>query len=49
MNLNWKCPVNIHWDYRLIEEGTGHETVDRLSILVTGQGLDQLLAVSEVN
>ena len=38
-------PLTIHWDGKLIEDITGHETVDRLPILVSGHGVDQLLAV----
>ncbi|GBP11189.1 hypothetical protein EVAR_6014_1 [Eumeta japonica] len=35
-------PLTVHWDGKLIEDITGHKTVDRLPILVSGQGVDQL-------
>ncbi|XP_063547373.1 uncharacterized protein LOC134754858 [Cydia strobilella] len=41
-------PLTIHWDGKLIEDITGHETVDRLPILVSGHGVDQLLAVPKL-
>ncbi|GBP75618.1 hypothetical protein EVAR_99218_1 [Eumeta japonica] len=30
-------PLTVHWDGKLIEDITGHKTVDRLPILVSGQ------------
>lgn len=42
-------PLTVHWDGKLIEDITGHETVDRLPILVSGQGVDQLLAVPKLD
>lgn len=41
-------PLTIHWDGKLIEDITGHKTVDRLPILVSGHGVDQLLAVPKL-
>lgn len=41
-------PLTVHWDGKLIEDITGHETVDRLPILVSGQGVDQLLSVPKL-
>lgn len=41
-------PLTIHWDGKMIEDITGHETVDRLPILVSGQGIDQLLSISKL-
>jgi hypothetical protein len=32
----------------MIQDITGHETVDRLPILVSGKGVDQLLAVPKL-
>lgn len=40
--------LTIHWDGKLIEDITGHKTVDRLPILVSGHGVDQLLAVPKL-
>lgn len=40
--------LTIHWDGKLIEDITGHETVDRLPILISGHGVDQLLAVPKL-
>ncbi|GBP69852.1 hypothetical protein EVAR_89356_1 [Eumeta japonica] len=42
-------PLTVHWDGKLIEDITGHKTVDRLPILVSGQGVDQLLAVPKLS
>lgn len=41
-------PLTIHWDGKLIEDILGHETVDRLPILVSGLGVDQLLGVPKL-
>lgn len=35
----------IHWDGKLMEDIRSKETVDRLPVIVSGQGVDQLLAV----
>jgi hypothetical protein len=40
-----EVPLTVHWDGKMIEDNTGRETVHRLPILVSGKGLDQLLAV----
>lgn len=47
--FNPNVPLVVHWDGKLIEDITGHKTVDRLPILVSGQGVDQLLSVPKVN
>ncbi|GBP84417.1 hypothetical protein EVAR_47804_1 [Eumeta japonica] len=44
-----ETPLTVHWDGKLIEDITGHETVDRLPILVSGNGVDQLLSVPKLN
>ncbi|GBP97218.1 hypothetical protein EVAR_103878_1 [Eumeta japonica] len=44
-----ETPLTVHWDGKLIEDITGHETVDRLPILVSGNGVDQLLSVNKLN
>ncbi|KAK4871560.1 hypothetical protein RN001_015684 [Aquatica leii] len=41
-------PLTIHWDEKLIEDVTGHKSVDRLPILVSGHGINQLLAVPKL-
>ena len=41
-------PLTIHWDGKLLEDSTGIQTVDRLLILVFGEGIDQLLAVPKM-
>ena len=37
-------PINIHWDGKLIADLIGDEKVDRLPILASSDGIDQLLA-----
>lgn len=41
-------PLTIHWDGKLLPDITGKETVDRLPILVSGEGVDQLLSVPKM-
>jgi len=41
-------PLTIHWDGKMLEDITGHKTVDRLPILVSGRNVDQLLAVPKL-
>jgi len=43
-----EVPLTIHWDGKLLPDITGKETVDRLPILVSGNGVDQLLAVPKL-
>ena len=38
-------PLTIHWDGKLMEDLTGKQHVDRLPVLVSGVGVDQLLGV----
>ncbi|CAH2101755.1 unnamed protein product [Euphydryas editha] len=47
--FNPNKPLTVHWDGKLIEDITGHKTVDRLPILVSGQGVNQLLAVPKLS
>ncbi|GBP95668.1 hypothetical protein EVAR_67874_1 [Eumeta japonica] len=42
-------PLTVHWNGKLLEDITGHETVDRLPILVSGQGIYQLLSVPKLD
>ena len=46
-----KCdvPLTIHWDGKLLEDITGEEVVDRLPVLVSGNGVDQLLGVPKLS
>lgn len=43
-----EVPLSIHWDGKMLEDITGHEVVDRLPILVSGKGIEQLLAVPKL-
>jgi len=43
-----EVPLTIHWDGKIIEDIIGHETVDRLPILVSGKSVDQLLAIPKL-
>ncbi|CAH0562819.1 unnamed protein product [Brassicogethes aeneus] len=47
--FNPNTPLAVHWDGKRIEDIIGHKTVDRLPILVSGQGVDQLLAVPKLS
>jgi len=38
----------IHWDGKMLEDITGKETVERLPIIVSGKGVDQLLGVPKL-
>ncbi|CAH0382016.1 unnamed protein product [Bemisia tabaci] len=42
-------PLTVHWDGKLLPSLTGREKVDRLPILVSGYGIDQLLAVAPLS
>lgn len=46
--LKRDVPLTIHWDGKLIQDITGDEIVDRLPILVSGNGVDQLLGVPKL-
>lgn len=41
-------PLTVHWDGKLLPDLTGKEKVDRLPILVSGAGVDQLLKVPKL-
>jgi hypothetical protein len=41
-------PLTIHWDGKLLEDITGDKVVDRLPILISGLGVDQLLGVPKL-
>lgn len=40
--------LTLHWDGKLLEDIAGRETVDRLPVLVSGAGVEQLLAVPKM-
>nr|XP_047146815.1 uncharacterized protein LOC124819345 [Hydra vulgaris] len=42
-------PLTIHWDGKLMKDLTGDEKVDRLPIVVSSDGVDQLLAVPKLS
>ena len=41
-------PLTVHWDGKLLMDLTGNEYVDRLPIIVTGVGVQQLLGVPKI-
>jgi len=41
-------PLTVHWDGKLMEDLTSHEHVERLPILISGAGVEQLLAVPKL-
>lgn len=51
LRINFKAsvPLTIHWDGKMMEDIVGRETVDRLPILISGEGIDQLLAVPKLS
>ena len=44
-----EVPLTIHWDGKILEDIAGRETVDRLPILVSGEGVEQLLNVPKLD
>ena len=42
-------PLTIHWDGKLMNDLTGEEKVDRLPIIVSGSGIDQLLSIPKLS
>lgn len=41
-------PLTLHWDGKLMSDLTGREIVDRLPILVSGDGMQKILAVPKL-
>ena len=41
--------LTVHWDGKLLEDLTGHETVDRLPIIITGKETNQLLGIPKLS
>ena len=42
-------PLVVHWDGKLLKDLTGNELVDRLPVIVSGAGVDQLLGVPKLH
>jgi len=48
-NFSIEFPLLLHWDGKLLPDITGSkETVDRIAVIVTGNGLEKLLAVPKI-
>ena len=44
-----ECPLLLHWDGKLLPDIAGSkETVDRIAVIVTGNGVEKLLAVPKI-
>ena len=44
-----QCPLLLHWDGKLLTDiGGMKETVDRIAVIVTGNGVEKLLAVPKI-
>ena len=48
-NYETDKPLIIHWDGKLLEDITGNEVVDRLPVLISGSGENQLLGVPKID
>jgi len=48
-SFNPTVPLTVHWDGKLLPDLTGRNTVDRLPILVTGYGIEKLLAAPKLD
>ncbi|KAE9528104.1 hypothetical protein AGLY_012526 [Aphis glycines] len=42
------CPLTVHWDGKILPDITGKDNVDRLPILVSGDGVSKLLSVPKL-
>lgn len=42
-------PLTVHWDGKLLEDLTSHKHVDRLPVLVSGVGVEQLLGIPKIS
>jgi len=47
-NFHVNGPITVHWDGKLMQALTGREHIDRLPVIVTGQGVRQLLGVPKL-
>jgi len=41
-------PLTVHWDGKLLPSLTGHDTVDRLAVILSGEGIMKLLSVPQL-
>jgi hypothetical protein len=41
--------LTVHWDGKILEDITGNEVVDRLPVLISGSGENQLLSVPKID
>ena len=49
LKFNPEKPMVLHWDGKLMKDLTWDEKVDRLPILVSGSGMDQLLSIPKLH
>jgi len=43
------CPLLLHWDGKLLPDiAVSKETVDRIAVIVTGNGIEKLLAIPKI-
>lgn len=47
-DFNTDVPLTVHWDGKMLEDITGQEVVDRLPVLISGKGVDQLLCIPKL-
>lgn len=47
-NFSVGGPLVVHWDGKILEDIASNKTVDRLPIIVSGKGIEQLLAISKL-
>lgn len=48
-NFETDKPLFVHWEGKLLEDITGNEVVDRLPVLISGSGENQLLGVPKID
>ncbi|CAI6362859.1 unnamed protein product [Macrosiphum euphorbiae] len=48
VSFNPNCPLTVHWDDKILTDITGKGHVDRLPILVSGDGVSKLLSVPKL-
>jgi len=48
MEYNLCCPIVVHWDGKILPEIFGQGKVDRLPVLVSGDGTKKLLGVPKL-
>ena len=47
-NFKSNSSLTVHWDSKLMKDLTGQTFVDRLPVLVSGNGISQLLAIAKI-